>query len=168
MLDRTGCARRCENNVDFLRQLLYQYTDVGDVVVDLCCGTGSFGEAAVAMNRVPILCDQDDEVLKVAGKRVENFVTEHLSELVSLGELFLEPLVLGKESLNSRDTTLFEWRQVLVEAEDSEGVNFVKLNKLCDDYSLGVRVLDSSIDGKGLHAQRELVRGERIQIHCFG
>ena len=45
---------------ELCRRILKYYSFTGDVVLDPFAGSGTFGEIAIEMNRIPILCEQNE------------------------------------------------------------------------------------------------------------
>lgn len=58
-------------SVEALKTLIERYTEVGEVVMDVCCGGGSCAEACILSNRKFIGCDISTEAVTITKKRVK-------------------------------------------------------------------------------------------------
>lgn len=58
---------------ELCRRILKYYSFVGDVVLDPFAGSGTFGEVAIEMGRVPILCEQNENYCNLIN-RGKNYV----------------------------------------------------------------------------------------------
>jgi site-specific DNA-methyltransferase (adenine-specific) len=61
--------------IDLMEYLIYTYSNVGEVVLDNCSGSGTTGIAAINTNRKFILIEQDDCYYESSSERIE----KHLS-----------------------------------------------------------------------------------------
>ena len=54
---------------ELCRRILKYYSFDGDVVLDPFAGSGTFGRVALRMNRIPIMCEINDEYVDVILER---------------------------------------------------------------------------------------------------
>lgn len=59
-----------EKPVKLLERAIISSSDIGDIVLDPYCGSGSTGEAAIGCNRAFILGDIDKEMVRLASERL--------------------------------------------------------------------------------------------------
>jgi site-specific DNA-methyltransferase (adenine-specific) len=59
-----------QQSVKGTMKLIDRYTQPGDVILDPCMGTGTFGVAAVQLKRSFIGCDLDPEKVAIAHARI--------------------------------------------------------------------------------------------------
>ena len=50
---------------ELCRRILKYYSFEGDVVMDPFAGSGTFGTVAIEMNRIPILCEQNNDYCNI-------------------------------------------------------------------------------------------------------
>jgi len=62
--------RSCQKPVPLLARIVATHTDLGDLVCDPFCGTGTTGQAAVALGRRFIGCDTDGDEVPRANERI--------------------------------------------------------------------------------------------------
>ncbi len=54
---------------ELCRRVLKYYSFEGDAVLDPFAGTGTFGRVALKMNRIPIMCELNEEYVKIISER---------------------------------------------------------------------------------------------------
>ena len=57
-------------------RLIQAYTDPGDTVLDICCGSGTLGVVAHRMNRKVVFVDKNSKALDIAHDRVNSTLQE--------------------------------------------------------------------------------------------
>lgn len=53
-------------------KVLNYYSYEGDTVLDPFAGTGTFGEVAIQMNRIPLLCESNEEYIKIIKMKIKS------------------------------------------------------------------------------------------------
>ena len=69
--NRKGKVHPTQKPVELLEYLVKTYTDVGDVVLDNCMGSGTTGVACKRLNRNFIGIEMNEEYFKIAKERIE-------------------------------------------------------------------------------------------------
>jgi DNA modification methylase len=59
-----------QQSVRGISKLINRYTNSGDIILDPCMGTGTFGVAAVQLGRLFVGCDLDPEKVAIAHARI--------------------------------------------------------------------------------------------------
>lgn len=90
----TGANHPTQKPVDLYSYLVRTYTQPGELVLDITCGSGTTGVACVKTGRDFILIDSSQEYCDIAHKRVHaGFVTVDVAEGVKQPSLFKEMAV---------------------------------------------------------------------------
>ena len=69
--NRKGKVHPTQKPVELLEYLVKTYTDVGDVVLDNCMGSGTTGVACKRLNRDFIGIEKDEKYFEIAKERIE-------------------------------------------------------------------------------------------------
>ena len=67
-------VHRTQKPVDLLEWLIKTYSNEGDLVMDFCMGSGSCGVACMNTKRKFIGVERDEDIFKLAEKRLEKFL----------------------------------------------------------------------------------------------
>jgi site-specific DNA-methyltransferase (adenine-specific) len=65
-----GWLHPSQKPIDLVRYLVRTYSDVGDTVLDCCCGSGTTGVACIIENRHYILADVEKKFVRLAEQRL--------------------------------------------------------------------------------------------------
>ena len=69
--NRKGKVHPTQKPVELLEYLVKTYTNVGDVVLDNCMGSGTTGVACRRLNRDFIGIEKDEKYFEIAKERIE-------------------------------------------------------------------------------------------------